>query len=259
MFGSPLTRLRLAFVVLAAALLVPLALLLRSVESRLEAQRRLRHEIVAERVFDEMERELTQLLLREGERPSAAYDATETRVASWAPFVVGYFTRDDDQLRVIAAEQLTAARVARVARAVMPEVVEPARESPADAKGGVREGSGAAKAASAHGPESASDRVLAPAPAPATSRGAAPAPRREAPAPAPAAVGVEAPREQASRLQSEDILRQLNRSAEQRGESERKRKEVEADEAAPAPKKKAARATGSHAPSIGDDPLSGFP
>jgi hypothetical protein len=113
-----LTRLRLGFLLLGAALLAPLFVLLRSVESRLEAQRHLRHEIVAERIFDEMERELTALLAREGERPSDAYDVTQTRVETWAPFVVGYFTRDAAGLRVIARDQLTPERAARVERAV---------------------------------------------------------------------------------------------------------------------------------------------
>lgn len=102
MHTSSLTRLRAGFLLLAAALLF----LLRSVEARLEALRRLRHEIVAERILDEMERELTELLAREGERPTSAYDATSTRVETWAPFVVGYFRRDEQQLHVIAREQL---------------------------------------------------------------------------------------------------------------------------------------------------------
>src|SRR4051794_27330780 len=78
--GRALTRLRIAFVLLAAALLAPLALLARSMELRFEAQRRLRHEIVAERIFDEMERELTALLATESARPTEAYNAASTRV-----------------------------------------------------------------------------------------------------------------------------------------------------------------------------------
>ena len=109
-----LTRLRLAFLLLGAALLVPLGLLLRSVDARLEAQRRLRHELVAERIFDEMEGELTALLAREDARPSAAYAATSTRVENWAPFVVGYFTRDARGVQIVAKPQLEAARVNRL-------------------------------------------------------------------------------------------------------------------------------------------------
>jgi hypothetical protein len=112
-----LTRLRIAFVVLGTALLVPLFLLVRSAHARLEEQRRLRHEIVAERIFDEMERELTALLEREGERPSAAYDAEATRAETWEPFVVGYFTRDRHGVRVIARAQLDPGRAQRVEQA----------------------------------------------------------------------------------------------------------------------------------------------
>jgi hypothetical protein len=116
--GHALTRLRLGFVALGVALLVPLWLLLREAESRLEAQRRLRHQIVAERVFDEMERELTLLLASERARPSAAYDASPSEEASWAPFVVGYFTRDAARTRVLGGAQLAVARAERVLRAV---------------------------------------------------------------------------------------------------------------------------------------------
>jgi hypothetical protein len=116
--ANPLTRLRLGFLALGVLLLVPLALLLREAESRLEAQRQLRHQIVAERVFDEMERELGLLLASERERPSAAYDAPPRAQSAWAPFVVGYFTRDRTGNHVLGAEQLPGARAARVASAV---------------------------------------------------------------------------------------------------------------------------------------------
>jgi hypothetical protein len=99
---------------LGAALLLPLGWLLRSVDARLEAQRRLRHELVAERIFDEMEGELSALLAREDARPSAAYAATSTRVENWAPFVVGYFTRDAHGVQIVAKPQLEAARVSRL-------------------------------------------------------------------------------------------------------------------------------------------------
>jgi hypothetical protein len=79
--------------------LVPLAWLLTTVEARLDAQRRLRHEVVADRIFDELERELTSVLaqssqqarLAPGQRPAAE---------SWPPFVVGYVqrTKDGNQL-----------------------------------------------------------------------------------------------------------------------------------------------------------------
>ena len=114
MDGRALTRLRIAFLLLGAALLLPLALLLRSVDSRLEAQRRLRHELVAERIFDEMEGELTALLSREEGRPSDAYVGVGTRVENWAPFVVGYFTRDARGAQIVAKPQLAPERLHRL-------------------------------------------------------------------------------------------------------------------------------------------------
>jgi hypothetical protein len=86
----PLTRLRLAFFALGTVLLVPFAFLLDAVEHRVETQRRLRHQVVADRIFDELERELTAVLDGESARPSAAYDEA-TRSDTWAPFVLGYF------------------------------------------------------------------------------------------------------------------------------------------------------------------------
>jgi hypothetical protein len=203
MRGGTLTRLRIGFLLLGAALLVPLVLLLRSVESRLEAQRRLRHQIVAERIFDEMERELSALLAREGERPSRAYDATETRVELWAPFVVGYFTRDPKRLHVIAQEQLDPRRAARVERAV------------------------------AHvAPPLASDRGLAPE----TERDDSAWPGGESDRPNAAlektplrdANSKSAPEHDSSdklapsKAQSDEVLRQLNRGADERKELKRK-------------------------------------
>ena len=132
MDGRALTRLRIAFLLLGAALLLPLALLLRSVDSRLEAQRRLRHELVAERIFDEMEGELTALLAREDARPSAAYVDSSTRVENWAPFVVGYFTRDERGVQVVAKQQLAPARLRRL-EATLRTAPAPATHPPAPA------------------------------------------------------------------------------------------------------------------------------
>ena len=114
---GPLTRLRLAFVGLGAVLLAPLGFLLDAVDERIEAQRRLRHEVVAERIFDELERELTALLAAESARPSSAYDEA-TRVDAWAPFVVGYFKASPGHVELLAADQLDAARAARLHEAL---------------------------------------------------------------------------------------------------------------------------------------------
>ncbi|MEY4577026.1 MAG: hypothetical protein RL701_1729 [Pseudomonadota bacterium] len=184
---ASLKRLRIGFIVLAAALLTPLFFLMRSVQARLESQRRLRHEIVAERIFDEMERELTGLLVREGERPSSAYETNATRVETWAPFVVGYFMYDRTGLRVIARDQLSQERAERVAQAVKQSGTLPAdtmeERVPASPKRGER----------------LDDLALD-----------APAAKKEAP-----------PGKQQA-PQPEAVLRQLNRAVEQRDEKKRK-------------------------------------
>ena len=114
---GPLTRLRLAFVGLGVVLLAPLGFLLGAVDERIEAQRRLRHEVVAERIFDELERELTALLAAESARPSTAYDEP-TQVDAWAPFVVGYFKAVPGRVELLAADQLDAARAQRLHEAL---------------------------------------------------------------------------------------------------------------------------------------------
>ena len=56
-----MTRLRVTFLALALLLLLPLGLLVGRALVSLANERELRHQIVAERIFDEMERELTAL------------------------------------------------------------------------------------------------------------------------------------------------------------------------------------------------------
>lgn len=113
----PLTRLRLAFLALAAVLLTPLGFLFLAIEGRVEAQRRLRHEVVAERIFDELERELTAVLAAESARPSSAYDEP-TRSEAWAPFVVGYFKIGAAGVELLARSQLDSERTARLVGAL---------------------------------------------------------------------------------------------------------------------------------------------
>ncbi len=113
----PLTRLRLGFLALALVFLAPLGWLLHSSHLRLEEQRRLRHEVVAERIFDELERELTAVLSAEQERSSQDYDGF-TDPVTWAPFIVGYFTTSDRGSRVVAQERLPEERRRRVQAAL---------------------------------------------------------------------------------------------------------------------------------------------
>lgn len=149
MRASSLTRLRVAFVLLGVTLLGALFLLVRSAQAQLEAQRRLRHQIVAERMFDEMERELTLLLEREDARPTSAYDAQNTRSQSWAPFVVGYFTRDASGIHTLAKDQLDPARAEHVERAAQACRLRAAVDGRADVVGDLVEKQTPSPAASA--------------------------------------------------------------------------------------------------------------
>jgi hypothetical protein len=87
-----LNRLRLAFMAIGVVLLAPLGWLLWSFDQRLEAQRRLRHEVVAERIFDEVERELLRFLNEEAQRPNEAFQSGIALDAA-APYVLGYYTK----------------------------------------------------------------------------------------------------------------------------------------------------------------------
>jgi signal transduction histidine kinase len=105
-------RLRARFAVLTVALLLPVGLLIQRALSSAEFERRTRHEIVAERVLDEMERELSRLVEREEARPFGHYQfyfRPEGKVAGTVPvaqsplartpgpgFVVGHFQIDPD-------------------------------------------------------------------------------------------------------------------------------------------------------------------
>jgi len=66
-------RIRIVFAVLAAAVLVPFGLLVDRALDSVALERSLQHQVVAERAFDEMERELTAFLRREEERPFEHY------------------------------------------------------------------------------------------------------------------------------------------------------------------------------------------
>jgi signal transduction histidine kinase len=106
-------RLRARFAVLALVVLLPVGLLIQRALSSAEYERRMRHEIVAERVLDEMERELSRLVEREEARPFGHYQfyfRPEGKVVAGAVpvvqsplarlpeggFVVGHFQIDPD-------------------------------------------------------------------------------------------------------------------------------------------------------------------
>ena len=103
-----MTRLRVTFLALALVLLLPLGLLVRRALVSLANERELRHRIVAERIFDEMERELTALVRREENRPFEHYrsyyvpESSGTAIRSPLadppdePFILDYFLESPD-------------------------------------------------------------------------------------------------------------------------------------------------------------------
>ena len=88
-----MTKIRVTFLLLAVALLLPLALLVRGAFQSVGEERELRHQAIAERIFDEMERELTTFLRREEERSveQVALLASGRSGTLDEPFIEGYF------------------------------------------------------------------------------------------------------------------------------------------------------------------------
>jgi len=103
-------RFRILFLAIAALVIVPVGLLVGRAIDSVALERRTQHEAVAERIFDEMERALSELLAREEERPFGQYShdyipqgqASGTLVRSpladppSLPYIVGYFQIDPD-------------------------------------------------------------------------------------------------------------------------------------------------------------------
>jgi signal transduction histidine kinase len=105
-------RLRLLFLGLALLVLGPVALLVQRAIASARLERTMRHRMVAERIFDEMERALSGFVVEEEARPAAQYayyytppDQVGDRVAVTRsplagppalPFVIGYFQVDAD-------------------------------------------------------------------------------------------------------------------------------------------------------------------
>lgn len=101
--GLSVAKLRAAFIALAVALLAGLSLLSTTMQKRLEEARVQREEMVALRVFDELEREVSAFLDGESEREH--YEKLqETDPKSWAPFVVGYFKTTPGDPELVGAD-----------------------------------------------------------------------------------------------------------------------------------------------------------
>lgn len=125
-------RFRILFVVIAILVVVPVALLVRRALQSVELEQRTRHQAVAERIFDEMERGLSELVVREQERPFADYDHEYVALEQQGrppirspladppshPFIVGYFQIDPDGSFHTPLQPQTGATISELERIV---------------------------------------------------------------------------------------------------------------------------------------------
>lgn len=86
-------RFRLLFLLFSVALLALMGLLIQRALRTVTLERQMRHQAIAERVFDEMERGLSRLLEGEEEVPFDTYGLATGREL---PFVLGHFQIDPD-------------------------------------------------------------------------------------------------------------------------------------------------------------------
>lgn len=206
-----LARLRAAFLSLGVLLVGGLVFLSYAVEKRLAETRREREEMVAARVFDEMEREISAFLEGEGERPHYL-DLQDTNPEAWAPFVVGYFAGAQppqiEATRVVAAE----GRVSENRRRVYWALRE-AGSSLGDEQ--------SLRVPTSQAPGQAREEAGGGLPQPAT-----PAPR---PAPISPKKEIVAPPLQQKSTNEAEIIQQLNRAPERRKSKSGQQQDAETD------------------------------
>lgn len=85
---------RILFFIFSLVLLVPIGFLVERALRSVALERGMRHQVIAERIFDEMERSLSRLLEREEQRSVDQYLPSVDPAAF--PFVIGYFEVDPD-------------------------------------------------------------------------------------------------------------------------------------------------------------------
>lgn len=139
-------RIRFTLVLLALGIALPATLIIQRAIASLELENVIRHEAVAERVFDEMERSLSDFLLREESRPVTDYRVSgpsDGLPAAFAgvsePFVLGWFALEPrGEPRIFARDPGDEPRVAAGLRDALlaPAANEPA-ETLAKDEGGV--------------------------------------------------------------------------------------------------------------------------
>lgn len=120
-----MVRLRWVLVLLALGIGLPAVLIVQRASEALRLEDAYRHETVAERVFDEMERSFSDFLVREESRPTSDYDEAEpagsrepvvplpARFANAdEPFIVGWFVLpSSNEPRAVAAEPSARRRI----------------------------------------------------------------------------------------------------------------------------------------------------
>jgi signal transduction histidine kinase len=127
-------RIRLVVAGLAIALAVPIGLLVQSAVRSTAVEGELRHRTIAERVFDEMERALSDFLRQEEARPFEGYADT----APASPFVLGYFEITPDGSVVVGGRLAAAgksAAIADVTALLRSEDAAPRADAPAQVAG----------------------------------------------------------------------------------------------------------------------------
>jgi signal transduction histidine kinase len=220
-------RIRVALLLLSVALLLPIGVLTWRALHGLAYERAARHQVVAERVFEEMERGLSEFLAREEARPAAHYhfylangERSPLASAPAEPFVVGGFEIDADGgvHTPLEPDDVAAAR----ARGDWPPAPE-AQRAIARVVAAVEAGYPEPDLAAREDARAKADSALALTPPPGTTRSLA---KPLADAAPPQEVAKE--RDEATAY---DVLQRFNRTAQQRGE----RKQKVEEEALPQP------------------------
>jgi signal transduction histidine kinase len=221
-------RIRVALLLLFVALLAPIGVLTWRALDGLAYERAARHQVVAERVFEEMERALSEFLAREEERPAAHYhfylasgERSPLSSPPAEPFVVGAFEIDADGAihTPLEPEDVAAAR-ARGDWPLSPEMLSAIARVVAAVEAGYPEPDLAARDDAAAKTAVATPRSVAP-PPPGTTQSLSPV-LPEAPAPQ---AGAAPERDEATAY---DVLQRFNRSALERAERKQKVEEEEA-------------------------------
>ena len=116
-----MTRIRLTLLLLLIGIALPTALIVQRAVESLAVENAVQHDAVADRLFDEMERSLSDFLLREEARPPSDFDpgsvsanapASPGRLRATAfkdaeePFILGWFAVDAERtIRIHAASE----------------------------------------------------------------------------------------------------------------------------------------------------------